>query len=111
MNPEDEGMSAWLDELCRIPGEARDNVIMLDILSTADIGDDLMEVFSPPRVVTTAKRHGLKAEWPIDRLTERSPGVPWNLLKKSHQNEVIRLVEETKPGLLIGSPLALGFLR
>ena len=111
MDPGDGGMSAWLDELCRIPREARDNIMMLDILNTADIGDDVMEIFSPPRVVTIAKRHGLKAEWSVDRLTERSPGVAWDLLKKSHQAEVIRIVEETKPGLLIGSPPCTWFSR
>ena len=75
------------------------------------IGDDVMEVFSPPRVVNIAKRSGLRAGHSIDKLVEKAPGVPWDLRKRSHQNEVIAIVERTKPGLLIGSPPCTWFSR
>ena len=35
-----------------------------------------------------AQRRGLKAGWSIDRKIEKSPGVQWDLRKKSHQKEV-----------------------
>ena len=103
----DGDMGAWLDELCRIAGEGRSSVMMLDCelpLDSISQTHDIAEVFSPPRVVRVARSRGLEAEWSIDKLTERAPGEPWNLLKKSHQQEVIKLMEEIKPGLLIGSP-------
>ena len=46
----DSEMSAWLDELCRIPNETFETIMILD---TGDLGksDDIMEILSPPRVV------------------------------------------------------------
>ena len=75
----DGDMSAWLDELCRIAGEGRNTVMMLDCDSNLDLvghTQDIAEVFSPPRVVRVARSHGLAADWSIDKLTERSPGEP-----------------------------------
>ena len=55
-------------------------------------------------MVNVARRHGLEAHWSIDPITERAPGQKWNLLKKSHQDDVIKIVKAAKPGILIGSP-------
>ena len=91
--PGDGDMGAWLAELCRIPEEIYDTIMVLDIDGAA-VGDDLVEIFSPPRVVLTAKKHGLKADISIDKCIEKSPGIKWDLDKKSHQNEVLKMVEK-----------------
>ena len=59
--------------------------------------DDIAEVFSPPRLVTIARRYGLKGSWSIDRLTEKEPGVAWDLSIRGHQSAVKKLLEAAKP--------------
>merc|ERR1711884_993280 len=88
-----------------------DDIMILEPDWSTQVGDDVAEVFSPPRVVTMAKRNGLTGTWSFDRLVERSPGERWDLGKKSHQQEVIKLIEKTRPGLLVGSPPCSWFSR
>ena len=68
------------------------------------MGDDITEVYSPPRVLTVAIKCGLKGSWSIDRLTTNQEGAPWDLTRRAHQAEVVRIIESVRPGLLVGSP-------
>ena len=86
MEPDNGDMSlisGWVDELCRLPHEVGETIMIIDNLESA-IGDDVMEVFSPPRVVSVAKKCGLQGGHSIDRMVEKSPGVRWDLRKKCH---------------------------
>ena len=113
---QDDNMAAWLYELSRIPDEMKKTVMIFESdggencnldggeISIDHVQEDLMEIFSPPRVVTVAKKHGLNANHSIDRLTTRSSGEKWDLRRRDHQLEVRHMVETLKPQVLIGSP-------
>ena len=73
--------------------------------------DDMMEIFSPPRVLTIARRRGLKGTWSIDRLTAKSDGTAWDLNRKKDQLEVLSIIDRVKPALIIGSPPCSWFSR
>ena len=100
-------MTEWLSELMRVADELTDTIMViephLDDMDNDEFGG-VAEVFSPPRVITAARKCKVSGLWAIDRLTERAPGEPWDLSRKSHQMEVKALLEKTKPGLLVGSP-------
>ena len=61
--------------------------------------DDITELFSPPKVITIARRSGLQGNWAFDRLVERAPGEAWDLTKREHQIEVERIISKVKPKL------------
>ena len=98
----EEDMTEWLDELVRISGESHDSVMILE--EPPGKPDDVMEIFSPPRVVTVARKRGLTGKWSVDKLVTRPDGQAWNLYDRKHQKEVLEIIEEEKPGLVIGSP-------
>ncbi len=71
---------------------------------------DIAEVFSPPRVAQEAVMSSydgarLTPGWSLD-LTREDPttGQPWDLGRKEVRQRVRRLVKDTMPFLLIGSP-------
>ena len=74
------------------------------VFEPEEMYNDISEVFSPPRVVTIAQRSGLRGGWSIDKIVEKEPGVKWDLTVKSHQDEVLKLIKATEPGLIVGSP-------
>ena len=79
-------------------------------------GMDLMcEIFSQPRICREAasKKYGgeiLTPGWSLD-LTVNDPktGLPWDLSKPAVQDRVRRLVQDTKPYCIIGSPPCTAF--
>ena len=95
----DDQMTEWLDELVKISDETEHTVLVLEPGYS-----DLAEIFSPPRIVTIAKKNGLAARWSFDRLVEKEAGVPWDLTRRAHQMEILRIIEDEKPQLVIGSP-------
>ena len=103
-NMDDGDMADWLNELVRIPGETCNTVVIFETLEGEAQVDDVAEVFSPPRVVTVARRGGLKGSWSFDKLVERSPGVQWDLSDTDHQKACMAILEDAKPGLIVGSP-------
>ena len=94
----------WLEELTRITDPDIQSIMAVESDWSADIGDDMAEVFSPPRILVLAQRMGVSGQWSIDKLTEMRPGEPWDLEKKAHQRRMKEIIEDFKPGLLIGSP-------
>ena len=97
-------MTEYLEELSRIPNEAAHSIMIFEADETLDKCDDIAEVFSPPRIVTIARKCGLTGKWSWDKLVEFAPGECWDLKRKLHQRAVIDLIETHKPQLLIGSP-------
>ena len=61
---------------------------------------DITDVFSPPRVVMQGMKIGLKALSSMDLLTG------WNFELKADRDRAIKLIDEEKPMLVIGSPQA-----
>ena len=105
-----DNMTEHLEELLRISTDGEEEVLIFEP-DWSDFKDDLAEIYSPPRVVTIARRQGLNATWSFDRLVEAEPGVAWDLRKRSHQQKVHAIIEESKPGLVIGSPPCSWFSR
>jgi len=60
--------------------------------------DDLMEVYSPPRMVAVAKQVGLRAELSVDLLTG------WNLLDPEVRLNVVQEIHRRRPRVLMMSP-------
>ena len=78
-------------------------------------GADVVEVFSPPRIAQEAAMKAysgtrLRPGWSLD-LTRNDPktGMPWDLSDKSVQNRVRKLVRDSAPLFLIGSPPCTAF--
>ena len=67
---------------------------------------DIAEVYSPPRITEMARRLGLRGGWALD-LTETDPedGKPWDLSDPNKRARAKRLVNETKPFMVIASPM------
>ena len=70
---------------------------------------DVVEVYSPPRVVAMAKRMGLRAGWSLDLTTTDENGDAWDSNKVAMRNKAARKLIQDKPRLLIGSPTCTPF--
>ena len=68
--PDEDGMN-WLYELYEIVGETSQEILVFE---SDCIDDCVSEVFSPPRIVTMARKCGISGGWSVDRLTERNRG-------------------------------------
>ena len=68
-----------------------------------DVGIDISEVYSPPRVAKVATRRKLKAGTSFDITTCDENGIPWDLLKPEIQEKCRKRIIKEKPKLLIGS--------
>ena len=67
------------------------------------------EVFSPPRVAAMAENMGMKSGDPLDISTVSNKGEPWDFDRKDKRDEARRLIQQSKPRLLIGSPMCTAF--
>ena len=67
------------------------------------------EVYSPPRVVKFARKHKLVVGHSIDITCNNDKGEPWDLDDNSKRHQLIQLVVDTKPALIIGSPMCTMF--
>ena len=93
------------------PMDVRVELIMRGALKMFEVkGADISEIFSQPRVAQEAavRRYGgldLKPGWSLD-LTREDPmtGEPWDLGKHAVRERVRKLVRDTKPFMVIGSP-------
>ena len=73
------------------------------------IGADVSEIYSPPRVVALARKHGLREGFSLDLTTQDESGMPWDFEDPAMRNKARALVLETKPCLLIGFPPCMYF--
>lgn len=67
-------------------------------------GDDVAEVYSPPRMCPRARSFGLRPGFSIDLCTEKPSGGFWDLSRPADMEEAEKLIEHTLPYVLIGSP-------
>ena len=65
---------------------------------------DVAEIFSPPRVTEEAGRMGLNPGFALDLQVTREDGDTWDFNRVEHRQDARRLVKETRPRLLVGSP-------
>ena len=96
--------------------DVRVELVMKDALAMySRKGSDVVELYSQPRIAQEAaiRRYGkteLIAGWSLD-LTMRDPetDAPWDLSKPAVQKKVRRMVIDSKPFMLIGSPPCTAF--
>ena len=69
----------------------------------------MCEVYSPPRAAAAAAQVGLLGGWSLALTTEDHRGVPWDFDKVEVRARCRTLLKETKPILLVGSPLCTWF--
>ena len=67
------------------------------------------EVYSPPRIVPVARAAGLPGGWSLDILTENAWGQNWDFDDPTVRAQAKKLLIETKPWILIGSPMCTWF--
>ena len=62
------------------------------------------EVYSPPRVTARAQFHGIEGGVALDLTVNDEKGIPWDFSIPERRAAARKLLAETKPYLLIGSP-------
>ena len=107
----DDTPDSVLNRMLPCPDHVRVELTMRGAIKMFEVkGADVSEVFSPPRVAQEAsvRQYGgrsLKPGWSLD-LTREDPltGEAWDLGKHEVRERVRKLVRDTKPFMLIGSP-------
>ena len=89
------------DKEMRIEGHLRD---METIRSMLGCGQDLAEVYSPPRIASEASRMGMKSGFSLDFTTPEPDGYVWDFEKHECRKRALKLVRTVKPYMLVGSP-------
>ena len=72
----------------------------------------ISEIYSPPRVTTYAKllpSLGIGPGFALDLTTVNAKGEPWDFDTVEKQEEAERLLDETKPTILVGSPMCTAY--
>ena len=67
-------------------------------------GDLVSEVYSLPRVASMAEEMGMRGGFSLDLTAPGPDGRSWDFSKPSHRTRAMRLVNERRPYLLVGSP-------
>lgn len=103
----DHMLNRYLEE----PDDIRVELIMKQAVSMyMRKNADVVEVYSQPRIAQEAAEYNkngitLRPGWSLD-LTRADPttGEPWDLSNQKVQSRVVKMINETKPLFLIGSP-------
>ena len=82
---------------------------VLAISSGLDSKGAVCEIYSPPRVVPVAGAAGLPMGWSLDLTTEDSQGRPWDFDQAEVRARCRKLVRDSKPAVIIGSPMCTWF--
>jgi len=83
--------------------EAEEGVGGLMKMTVKPGGTDIVEIYSPERIVKVAEEHGLRGGWSLDLLTG------WDFNKKADRDAAKRYVEIVKPTLVVGSPMCTAY--
>ena len=67
-------------------------------------GQDVAEIFSPPRFTEKAANFGLKPGFAVDLTTTKENGEAWDLRNKADQCELADLQDREDPYFLCGGP-------
>ena len=69
----------------------------------------IAEIYSPPRIVPHAERKGFAPGWSLDLTTTDESGMPWDFSRHECREKARRMIRETRPLLLVGSPMCTWF--
>ena len=69
------------------------------------LGPEICEIYSPPRIVPVGKGKGFREGWSLDLSTCDREGRPWDFGEAACRNRAKQLVNDTKPLLLVLSPM------
>ena len=75
------------------------------MLSTLINNMEVVEIYSPPRVVEMANKMELRGGWSLDLTTNDETGTPWDFNDARMRNKAIRKFIADKLLVLIGSPM------
>ena len=70
---------------------------------------DVSEIYSPPRVVALAEEESLQGGWSLDLTQCNKEGKVWDFDLPEMRDEARRRLRQSKPRLLIGSPMCTAF--
>ena len=76
---------------------------------TLDTRGSISEIYSPPRIAPHAEDHGFAPGWSLDLTTTDDAGRAWDFSRHDCRERARRLLKETRPLLLIGSPMCTWF--
>jgi len=77
-----------------------------------EINAVVSEIYSPPRVTKTARilsRRGILPGFALDLTTHDDEGNPWDFDVESQESKAVKLLYDTEPDLLVGSPMCKDF--
>lgn len=75
------------------------------MLNTLITNMEVVEIYSPLRVVEMANKVGFRGGWSLDFTTNDEDGMPWDFNDARIGNRAIREIVNDKPLVLIGSPM------
>ena len=74
------------------------------------LGDPhVSEIYSPTRVTSLASKYGMRPGFALDLTVLDTDGEPWNFDDPEKRRRAMDLLTQTKPKLLIGSPMCRAF--
>ena len=72
-------------------------------------GDDVAEVYSPPRITKLARELGMDAELSFDLTVPGPDGFVWDFSRREARERALRMIQQKRPLLLILSPPCTAF--
>ena len=90
-----------LDEQFKLPKNRRQRRSM-----DATGAHDVSEIYSPPRVTATAAAMGLRPGFALDlTVVDEDDGTPWDFSKPEKRQKATKMLDASKPFMLIVSPM------
>ena len=87
------------------------DVLIIDSQSWRKRANDVSEIYSPPRITAAAKDVRIKSGWALELTTGDENGCPWDFNLKRNRDRAKALICESKPMVLVGSPMCTWFSR
>lgn len=77
--------------------------------TSKESANDVSEIYSPPRVVTRAARHGLRPGFSLDLTGNDETGNKWDFSDAKMRNKAADMINDEQPEMLILSPMCSSF--
>ena len=109
---EEEYFLDELKELCELSETLGDSEEAFRDRARDYIKASVAEIYSPPRVTkaaTVLPRLGKEPGATLDITTSDERDIPWDFTKDEMKRKAEKLLDETKPDLLVGSPMCTKF--
>ena len=82
---------------------------MMKELELYGAGHHVIEVYSPPRVTSWAAKMRMAPGLALDLTCKDDDGLPWDFNNPDKVRKAKKLIQDTKPLLLLGSPMCSAF--